>query len=70
MLLMEKMAFVSIFLFPSQEIDDFHQYASFKYIKWKPVRDLQGDQFLRMCQAEKEKLITMKIGMDMETNAG
>lgn len=53
-----------------KEIDDFHQYASFKYIKHKPVRDLQGEQFLKMCQAEKEGLLEIKIGMDLDAELG
>ena len=53
-----------------QEIDEFHQYSSFKYIKHKPVRDLQGEQFLQMCQAEKEGLLEIKLGMDLDAELG
>ncbi|XP_065055474.1 transcription elongation factor SPT6-like isoform X4 [Rhopilema esculentum] len=53
-----------------KEIDDFHQYAAFKYIKHKPVRDLQGEQFLKMCQAEKEGLVEVKVGIDLDAELG
>lgn len=46
------------------EIDDNHLYGSFKFLKDKTVRDLSGDQFLRMFNAQKEGLIKMTINMD------
>ena len=33
-----------------------------KYVKGKPVRDLVGDQFLRLKMAEDDKLIKITLG--------
>lgn len=44
-----------------KEIDENHPIYSMKYLKNKPVRDLAGDQFLRLCMAEDDKLITIII---------
>lgn len=33
-----------------------------KYVKGKPVRDLTGDQFLKLTMAEEDKLIKITIG--------
>ena len=44
--------------------------STFKYIKNKPVKDLKGDQFLRMCKAEEDGLLTISIGIDLDKSAG
>ena len=41
-----------------------------KYIKNKPVKDLKGDQFLLMCKAEEDGLLTVSIGIDLDKSAG
>lgn len=53
-----------------KEIDEFHPASPFKYLKYKPVRDLSGEQFLKMCQAEQEKLVKIKLVIDGNTNQG
>jgi transcription elongation factor SPT6 len=35
-------------------------------VKEKPVRDLNGDQFLKLHMAEQERLVTIKISEDLE----
>ncbi|XP_057294879.1 transcription elongation factor SPT6-like [Hydractinia symbiolongicarpus] len=59
-----------IFITPTKkgkkEIDDFHQAAPFKYLKNKPVRDLHGEQFLKMWHAEQEQLVTIKLSIESE----
>ena len=47
-----------------QEIDEFHPAAPFKYLKSKPVRDLHGEQFLKMFNAEQEKLVKVRLAVD------
>ncbi|KAK6637223.1 hypothetical protein RUM44_007637 [Polyplax serrata] len=42
-----------------KEIDENHACYSMKYLKGKPVRDLQGDQFMKLSMAEDDKLITI-----------
>lgn len=37
-----------------------------KYLKNKPVREFVGDEFLKIVQAEKDGLITVKISIDIE----
>lgn len=46
-------------------------YCSFslKYVKDKPVRDLSGDQFLKLCLAEEEQLLTITINDTIEGNS-
>lgn len=39
-----------------------------KYLKDKPVRDLTGDQFLKLCIAEEEKLLTITVNEKIEGN--
>lgn len=41
---------------------------SLKYLKDKPARDLSGDQFLKLCIAEEEKLIVLSISDKIEGN--
>ncbi|KAG8224517.1 hypothetical protein J437_LFUL004208 [Ladona fulva] len=49
-----------------KEIDESHPCYSMKYVKNKPVRDLAGDQFLKLTLAEEDKLIEMKISEDID----
>lgn len=53
-----------------QEIDESHLCSTFKYIKNKPVKELKGDQFLRMCKAEEDGLLIINIEIDLDKNAG
>uniref|UniRef100_A0A3Q1FJV9 Transcription elongation factor SPT6 n=1 Tax=Acanthochromis polyacanthus TaxID=80966 RepID=A0A3Q1FJV9_9TELE len=45
--------------------DEAHFAYSFKYLKNKPVKELNGDQFLKMCLAEDEGLLTIDICIDL-----
>lgn len=38
-------------------------------MKDKPVRDLTGDQFLKLCMAEEEQLLTITINDTIEGNS-
>lgn len=49
-------------------IDESHNCYSMKYVKNKPVRDLAGDQFLKLCLAEEENLLTITINDHIEGN--
>nr|XP_023025243.1 transcription elongation factor SPT6 isoform X1 [Leptinotarsa decemlineata]XP_023025244.1 transcription elongation factor SPT6 isoform X2 [Leptinotarsa decemlineata] len=51
-----------------KEIDESHNCYSMKYVKNKPVRDLTGDQFLKLCLAEEEHLLTISINETIEGN--
>ncbi|XP_044731246.1 transcription elongation factor SPT6 isoform X2 [Chrysoperla carnea] len=51
-----------------KEIDENHCCYSMKYVKDKPVRDLTGDQFLKLCIAEEDKLLTINISETIEGN--
>lgn len=42
---------------------------SLKYVKDKPVRDLTGDQFLKLCLAEEEQLLTITINDTIDGNS-
>lgn len=53
-----------------QEIDEAHFAYAFKYLKNKPVKELRDEQFLKMCIAEEEGLITMEISIDMKDVEG
>ncbi|XP_022244486.1 transcription elongation factor SPT6-like [Limulus polyphemus] len=53
-----------------KEIDENHPCYSYKYLKNKPVKDLEADQFLHLVIAESENLLTMKIIMDKEGGGG
>lgn len=46
-----------------KEIDENHNCYSMKYLKNKPIKDLVGDQFLRLQQCEKDGLMTLRFGM-------
>ncbi|XP_071501070.1 transcription elongation factor SPT6-like [Diadema antillarum] len=48
-----------------KEIDESHPIFGSKYLKNKQVKDLLGDQFMKLVQAEKDKLIEMTMGIDM-----
>lgn len=41
-----------------------------KYLKNKPVRDLTGDQFLKLCLAEEEHLLNITIHESIDGNTG
>ena len=47
-------------------IDDTHPCCSMKYLHNKPVRDLKGDEALRLVQAEEDHLLDIKISVDLE----
>ncbi|XP_041097249.1 transcription elongation factor SPT6 isoform X2 [Polyodon spathula] len=49
-----------------KEVDEAHYAYSFKYLKNKPVKELSGDQFLKMCLAEEEALLAIDICIDMK----
>ncbi|XP_052799386.1 transcription elongation factor SPT6-like [Mya arenaria] len=49
-------------------IDEAHPCYPQKYLKNKPVRDLKDEQFLRLVEAEDEKLLTISITMDEDTD--
>ncbi|XP_065663621.1 transcription elongation factor SPT6 isoform X2 [Hydra vulgaris] len=49
-----------------KEIDNNHPNAPFKYLKSKPLRDLHGEQFLKMWHAEQENLVKMRIMIGQE----
>ncbi|XP_073421622.1 transcription elongation factor SPT6 [Dendrobates tinctorius] len=53
-----------------KEIDEAHFAYAFKYLKNKPVKELRDDQFLKMCIAEDEGLITIEISIDMKDVEG
>uniref|UniRef100_A0A914VLR4 Suppressor of Ty 6 homolog n=1 Tax=Plectus sambesii TaxID=2011161 RepID=A0A914VLR4_9BILA len=48
------------------EIDENHPIYTKKYIKNKPVKDLEKDEYLRLVQAQSNGLITMTLGPDSE----
>lgn len=48
-----------------QDVDEAHYAYSFKYLKNKAVKELSGDQFLKMCLAEDEGLLTIDISIDL-----
>lgn len=49
-------------------IDETHNCYSMKYIKDKPVRDLTGDQFLKLSLAEEENLLTITFNENIDGN--
>ncbi|XP_029038298.1 transcription elongation factor SPT6-like isoform X2 [Osmia bicornis bicornis] len=51
-----------------KEIDEGHVLYGLKYLKDKPVRDLVGDQFLKLIIAEQDKLITISFSDTIEGN--
>ncbi|XP_059382416.1 transcription elongation factor SPT6 [Carassius carassius] len=48
-----------------KDVDEAHYAYSFKYLKNKPVKELNGDQFLKMCLAEEEGLLAIDICIDL-----
>jgi transcription elongation factor SPT6 len=47
-----------------QTLDPFHPYGQVKRLRDKPVEEFVGtDQFLRLVQAEREGLISVRIGV-------
>lgn len=48
-----------------KDVDESHFAYSFKYLKNKAVKELSGDQFLKMCLAEEEGLLTVDINIDL-----
>lgn len=51
-----------------KEIDENHACFSLKYLKKKPVRDLTGDQFLKLTMASEDKLLELSISEQIEGN--
>lgn len=51
-----------------KEIDENHCCYVMKYLKNKPVRELDGEQFLRLAMAEDDKLLTISISEVIEGN--
>lgn len=51
-----------------KEIDENHCCYTMKYLKDKPVRELAGEQFLRLAMAEEDKLLTISISEVIEGN--
>ena len=47
-------------------IDDSHPCYSIKYLRNKPLKELKGDEFLKLVQAEEERLVEMKISIDRD----
>ncbi|XP_055550196.1 transcription elongation factor SPT6 [Wyeomyia smithii] len=52
-----------------KEIDENHQCFTMKYLKDKPVRDLIGDQYLKLQIAQCDKLLTITFSEQIEGNA-
>ena len=44
-----------------KEIDENHDCYALKYLTEKPVRDLRDDQWLKLVQAEEQKLLTVEV---------
>ncbi|XP_041765514.1 transcription elongation factor SPT6 [Anopheles merus] len=51
-----------------KEIDETHHCYAMKYLKEKPVRDLTGDQYLKLYIAQEDKLLTMEFVDRIEGN--
>ncbi|GBP70340.1 Transcription elongation factor SPT6 [Eumeta japonica] len=49
-----------------KEIDENHPCYSMKYMKKKPVRDLMGDQYLKLKMAVEDRLLEMSISEQIE----
>ncbi len=47
-------------------IDDAHPCYAMCYLLNKPVRDLKGDEFLRLAQAEEDRLLEVRLGIDLD----
>lgn len=52
-----------------KEIDEHHPLYTMKYLKDKPVSDLECEQFLRIHMADEDKLITLTISEIIEGNS-
>ncbi|XP_044580545.1 transcription elongation factor SPT6-like [Cotesia glomerata] len=52
-----------------KEIDESHPLYTMQYLKEKPVRELVGDQWLKLVIAEKDKLITIQLSDIVEGNS-
>ena len=37
-----------------------------KYLRNKPLKELKGDEFLKLVQAEEDRLVEMKISIDRD----
>uniref|UniRef100_A0A8C5F9L4 SPT6 homolog, histone chaperone and transcription elongation factor n=1 Tax=Gadus morhua TaxID=8049 RepID=A0A8C5F9L4_GADMO len=48
-----------------KDVDEAHYGYSFKYLKNKSVKELTGQQFLLMCQAEDEGLLSISLCIDL-----
>ncbi|KAM4046625.1 transcription elongation factor SPT6 [Anomaloglossus baeobatrachus] len=53
-----------------KEVDEAHFAYAFKYLKNKPVKEIRDEQYLKMCIAEEEGLITSEISIDMKDVEG
>ncbi|GAB6026482.1 hypothetical protein CHUAL_012908 [Chamberlinius hualienensis] len=53
-----------------KEIDENHCCYSMKYVRNKPVKELKGEQFLKLTMAESEKLLKISISIDMQSRDG
>ncbi|CAH4028346.1 unnamed protein product [Pieris brassicae] len=51
-------------------IDESHSCFGLKYLNKKPVRDLTGDQFLKLTMAAEDKLLDLNISENLEGNTG
>lgn len=51
-----------------KEIDETHNCYQIKYLKNKPVNELVGDEFLRLKIAEQDKLLTVTINEQFESD--
>uniref|UniRef100_A0A674IU39 SPT6 homolog, histone chaperone and transcription elongation factor n=1 Tax=Terrapene triunguis TaxID=2587831 RepID=A0A674IU39_9SAUR len=49
-----------------KDVDEAHYAYSCKYLKNKPVKELRDDQFLKICLAEEEGLLSIDISIDMK----
>lgn len=49
-----------------KEIDENHPCYSMKYVKDKPVRDLAGDQYLKLQIAQEDKLLSIYVSEQIE----
>ncbi len=51
-----------------KEIDEAHNCFTIKYLKNKPVSEITGDEFLRLKIAEQDKLLTVSINEQFESD--
>lgn len=47
-------------------IDENHPCFLMKYLRNKLVRELKGDEFLKLSQAESDRLLEIKITIDLD----